>query len=506
MAAALKDFENHIFLGDCLEVLKNLPDNALDACVVDPPYGLGNKEPTMPEIVAYLQGEELDTGGDFMGKRWSVPSVAVWKEVFRVLKPGAHVLCFAGTRTFDLISIGLRAAGFEMRDTISEDHPCLQWRYGQGFPKSLNVGKAIDEAVGAVREVLGPYRTPDGQVLTTYNNWQDVSLQNGTQARRQPMLTAPATENAKNWEGWGTALKPSWEPVLVYRKPLIGTVAQNVVSHGTGAINIDACRVQSDGSHFRTTVTGRTGGMTVGADDREGAALGMFQQGKVFEPTNHAGGRWPPNLVMTHSDGCKKVGSTKVPATSVSKNKPGTAVRKSGVHQEAGGHQTIGRENPVSGYGDDDGTETVTAWECVEGCPIRALDEQDTGRVSRFFPQFEGQTKVHIPFFYTSKPSKSETTLEGEIENNHPTKKPVALMRWLVKLVTPKGGIVLDPYCGSGSTLHAAVEEGCRFVGIERDPSFHEISRRRMGIVCERAEEEQGQRDAFEAAMMLGAD
>jgi len=528
------EYENQVLRGACLEVLKDLPDNTFDAIVMDPPYGLGSKEPTVEEIVAYLQGADLDTGGDFMGKKWEIPSVPTWLELFRVLKPGGYVLTFGGTRTWDLISLGARAAGFEYRDTIADEYPsfpALQWMHGQGFPKSLNVSKAIDKDLGAEREVVGTYRV-SGNALTPTKEKGGTYV---TGAPNSPAgdleITAAATDEAKHWEGWHTALKPAWEPILMYRKPLDGTVLQNIRKWGTGAINIDGCRVASaEQEHFRSSVKGRTGGAVVGADDREGAALGMFEPGRGFEPANHVGGRWPPNVVLSHAEGCKRAGTKRLRGSH--------AVAAEGKRLADKTYSTPMNtysplpDRPITSHVDEDGLETVEAWACVEGCPVRALDEQtgerpstltgradpnaqhenpgnnggaswfgggnsqvyaDSGGASRFFPQFK-------PFFYTGKATKREATLDGEIENNHPTKKPVALMAWLVKLVTPENGIVLDPYCGSGSTLHAACEEGFRFTGIERSPDFCETARQRMEVVHGRVQVREGQHDLFDLA------
>ena len=234
------EFENRVLRGACLEVLKDIPDNTFDAVVMDPPYGLGSKEPTVEKIVAYLQGADLDTGGDFMGKKWEIPSVLVWQELFRVLKPGGHVLTFGGTRSWDLISMGARAAGFEYRDTIADEYPsfpALQWLYGQGFPKSHNISKAIDKDLGSEREVVDTKRS--GLSMNTRLNddgWHNAGT--GESGKWVP-VTASASDEAREWEGWGTALKPAWEPILMYRKPLDGTVVQNIRKWGTGAINID---------------------------------------------------------------------------------------------------------------------------------------------------------------------------------------------------------------------------------------------------------------------------
>lgn len=252
---------------------------------------------------------------DFMDKPWELPTIAVWKKCYRKLKPGGHLLSFGGTRTFDLISLGLRAAGFESRDTIASFFGgVLCWCHGQGFPKSLNISKAIDKAAGAEREVIGYKRGVGGENINDLVRGSEVRQTTdpggkgvgayGTGAKQVSIdlpVTAAASEDAKRWEGWGTALKPAWEPILVYRKPLEeSTVARQVLATGTGGLNIDATRIRSDGDHFRSTVDGRAGGMVVGGDAREGRSLGMFEPGKTFEPSNNPLGRWPSNLVLTH--------------------------------------------------------------------------------------------------------------------------------------------------------------------------------------------------------------
>jgi hypothetical protein len=217
------EFELH--LGDCLEVLKTLPDNSVDSCVTDPPYGL-----------------------KFMGKKWDydVPTVEVWEQVLRVLKPGGHLLAFAGTRTQHRMAVRIEDAGFEIRDMIA-------WVYGSGFPKSHDASKAIDKAAGAEREVIGSklglagYSIADnGRTNAVYGDLHDPAS--------ECAITAPATPEAEQWQGWGTALKPAMEMITVARKPLEGTVAQNVLEWGTGAINIDGCRVGSE-----QTITIRNG-------------------------------------------------------------------------------------------------------------------------------------------------------------------------------------------------------------------------------------------------------
>lgn len=484
------EYENKVLFGNSLEVLKELPSDTFDSYVSDIPYGLGSKEPTPEEIAAYLLGAADLVTGDFMGKKWNIPSIAVWKEVFRVLKPGAHLLSFGGTRTFDLISLGIRMAGFANRDTIAEDHPALRWVQGQGMPHSYNVSKGIDKSAGAVRKVVGQYKV-SGNALTP------TKLKGGTFGVGVPNspsgfldITIPATAEAELHDGEGTALKPSWEPILVFKKPFKGPIVKNVLKYGTGGLNIDGCRVRSGQEHFRSTVTGRTGGAVVGSDTRSDAAMGMFQPGKAFEPTNHQGGRWPPNGVMVHAPQCLKTGTEKHKAPVLNRFDDGAKPFGNGA-----GHPYTSTRT-----GDENGEEDIDTWDCIEGCPVLAM-----GDPSKYNPQFQ-LCPVDVPFFYTAKASKKEATLDGKIHNDHPTKKPLKLMQWLVRLVTPKGGLVLDSFCGSGTTLHAAVEEGMRYTGIDNWDHAVQIATRRMELVHEKVDDLKFQQDMFAYMESLDGD
>jgi DNA modification methylase len=689
---------DQILFGDCLDLLKDLPDGSVDAVVTDPPYGLGNKDPAPEDLFMFVLGGSLDMGGDFMGRDWDIPSISIWREVYRVLKPGGHVLSFGGTRTFDLVSVGLRMAGFESRDTIAREYPVLQWVQGQGMPKSKNIHGALEGKV-------------------------------------EPGAAA-------TWKGWGSGLKPSWEPILVFRKPLEGTLVKNVMTHGTGGLNIDATRVrhaskedfeahkkgvdairEKGGSRDKSwknasdlsganevTASGRwpsnlllqhsascrkvgtqeiaphpqgpdrfqktTGGkfseaygnqlasdkpevmpvwecadgcpvqaldeqsgdrpstLTGRADpngshqhpgremhpnsaflgerthlsrvyaDAGGASRFFTQiQGEEWEcvdgcpvkalddqsgdrrsnltgradpnvthvdlakPSDKVGfmrgstlthtstayadsggasrfftqlegedaakGRWPSNSVWVHSEGCQRIGTKRVKAS-----KGGAGILWS--HLRDG--KTDEAMPSESSVGDADGLETVQVWSCVEGCPVKELHEQgiesgshaagnkgetnhvrgnkvygggfkpltnnpdyhaDEGGVDRFFAQFEAEGGV--PFRYIPKANRKEAGC-GEFEVQHITVKPLELMRWLVRLVTRKGGIVLDPYCGSGSTLHAAVLEGMHFIGIERHKESYEEAQRRLGIVARRERERREDEAVFEFAMGGGSD
>lgn len=262
--------------GDCLEILRGMADDSVDSIVTDPPYGLGKEPDALAMLADWLATGHHDVNGTgFMGKAWDafVPQPGLWRECLRVLKPGGHLLAFAGTRTHDLMTLGLRIAGFEIRDTI-------MWVYGSGFPKSLDVSKAIDKAAGAEREVVGPGR---------WNHVNGTGDQSGALIRpgNKHDETAPATDAARQWSGWGTALKPALEPITVARKPLIGTVAANVLEHGTGALNIDGCRVEGTGGMKWETPRG--GIWTTDSDAT--ARLVQNEQG-----------RWPANLIHDGSD------------------------------------------------------------------------------------------------------------------------------------------------------------------------------------------------------------
>jgi DNA modification methylase len=361
--------------GDCLEVLSSMPDASVHAVVTDPPYGLS-----------------------FMGKKWDydVPSVEIWAECLRVLKPGGHLLAFAGTRTQHRMAVRIEDAGFEIRDMIA-------WVYGSGFPKSLDVSKAIEKAAGAEREVVGPGR------------WNHVMGDNEAQADclirpgGKHLETAPATPEAQQWAGWGTALKPSLEPVTVARKPIEGTVAANVLQHGCGGLNVDGCRVGTE----------RLPSMAAGQ-----AQIGTFERGVMVTPERE--GRWPANLIHDGSD--EVVGLFP--------------------------HTTSGALNRAN----------ITASNVIYG----ATPKERTGK-------YEPDSGSAARFFYTAKASASER--QGV---THPTVKPLDLMRYLVRLVTPPGGIVLDPFMGSGTTIKAAISEGFQAVGIEREAEYFAMAEQRL--------------------------
>ena len=480
--------------GDCVELMRGMPDNSVDSIVTDPPYELG-----------------------FMGKQWDGAGIAysleMWGEALRVLKPGGHLLAFGGTRTYHRMACAIEDAGFEIRDSI-------HWVYGSGFPKSLDVSKAIDKRGGSIpwqaefarhlrdvkpkdvsaaainahvsngtksnfwghfidttsqpllptveqyrrlRELLPidpawdeqflpeAEREVVGTVTHARSGGEDWAKRPGSTAiPRTADVTLAATDEARRWEGWGTALKPAHEPIVVARKPLQGTVAGNVLVWGTGGLNIDGCRVGTDGG-------------TKGSDYPKTGLLGIGGNGTI-EPLN--AGRWPANVVFDRT-----AGEALDQQSGVSAPKPGRTGTRGG-----------------NGFGMFDDAKSASAegtWPADGG-----------GGASRFFTQADFGPD-DWPFVYQAKPSRKERNagLDGlplvkggsmtgaeyrpdrptnhpERQNHHPTVKPVALMRHLVRLVTPPGGTVLDPFAGSGTTLVAAVLEGFDAVGCEMTDEY----------------------------------
>jgi DNA modification methylase len=378
---------NQIICGDNIDTLRTLPDACVDSCVTDPPYGL-----------------------EFMGKAWDrgVPGVELWREVLRVLRPGGHLLAFAGTRTQHRMATAIEDAGFEVRDMIA-------WVYGSGFPKSLDVSKAIDKAAGAEREVVGrtvtPFRVDNAATRGTSLQGSvngDFSKQT-EDGYRYTEVTAPATEAAKQWAGWGTALKPALEPITVARKPLCGTVAENVLQHGTGGLNVDGCRVGTE------IITQRHADFSLSHGNKLGAGNTRSGDGTTTQTT----GRWPANLIH---DGSEEVVGL-FPETASGTLSAGHK-RGSGVTSYDGGGGVVSRD-----YGNDSGSAAR--------------------------------------FFYCAKAGPEERR-----QSKHPTIKPVALMRYLVRLATPPNGLVLDPFGGSGTTAEAARLEHCRFLLMELNPEY----------------------------------
>ena len=386
--------------GDCREVMAKLDAESVDAVICDGPYGLS-----------------------FMGKGWDhgVPGVDFWTEALRVAKPGAHLLAFGGTRTYHRLACAIEDAGWEIRD-------CVMWVYGSGFPKSRDVSKAIDKAAGAEREVVKANpnhrpNAPQNQPEADRNAWQD---------RSDGLIPAPATDAARPWSGWGTALKPAWEPIIVARKPLCGTVAENVLKHGTGGINVDGCRVGGEPS---PSVAMRASGRVpssckpgeYGDTITNRSTPERWQESRPGEQL----GRWPANVIHDGSD-------------------------------------------EVVGLFPHDGNDSAARFFYCAKASKADRDEGCEGlevKTLQAYGHFSG-TPEHGP------------KQNVKARNHHPTVKPTALMRYLCRLVTPPGGIVLDPFMGSGSTGKAAILEGFRFIGIEREAEYVEIARARIAAVA----------------------
>ena len=366
-----------LYHGNCLDILRTMPDCSVDAVVTDPPYGLS-----------------------FMGKRWDydVPSTEIWAECLRVLKPGGYLLAFAGTRTQHRMAVRIEDAGFEIRDMLA-------WMYGSGFPKSHNVSCAIDKSFGH------PNR---GRAIPTASTYQasDVNKENKLTSNEVTPYE-PLTDEAKNWQGWGTALKPAMEPITMARKPFKATVAQNVQEWGTGAINIDGCRIGEEEIKTCAKVPGKSFNSLAPVSGFNGC-----------EESTHLG-RWPANVLH---DGSAEI---------------------------------------LQGMG-----EAARFFYTPKACKA---DREN------------GCFALPLVSYEMNRPPDSDVDLVPTVNRNfHPTVKPTDLMRYLCRMVTPTGGIVLDPFTGSGSTGRGAVLEGFRFIGCEMDADYIEIAKARI-LAAEKA-------------------
>lgn len=485
-------FQLHV--GDCLEVLRTMPDNSVDAIVTDPPYELG-----------------------FMGKGWDKSGIAnnveMWREALRVLKPGGHLLAFSGSRTYHRMTVAIEDAGFEVRDQI-------MWLYGSGFPKSLDVSKAIDKAGGdalAWRAFSEAYakavsasgmthsdidrslgikssscywaRTDHRGGMPPRHHWEKVRELLGLsadftrlydEAEREVVghrergfapgtnavygdysgdtrITAPATDAARQWQGWGTALKPAHEPICVARKPLVGTVAANVLAHGTGALNIDGCRVETT-DDLNGGAYAKEGGRTESQSLHGGTGMNVAGKtvGKEFVQPE---GRWPANIIH---DGSEEVLAAFPQA-------PG----------QQGDLKATGRPRPSSGrFGDMAPPHAHAA---------RIEDDKSAARFFYCAKASRSDRNEGLPSSDKAAVGTGATMREQEDAdwpkrngNHHPTVKPTELMAYLVRLVTPPGGVVLDPFMGSGSTGKAAMREGFRFIGCDLSAEYAAIAMARI--------------------------
>ena len=431
-----------LHLGECLAVMRTMADNSVDAIVTDPPYGLS-----------------------FMGKRWDydVPAVEVWAECLRVLKPGGHLLAFAGTRTQHRMAVRIEDAGFEIRDMIA-------WVYGSGFPKSLDVSKAIDKAAGAERSVVG-HRLPSGSGVagTAARDATGSHIWTGELTSPEPI-----TDAARQWQGWGTALKPALEPITLARKPLPGTVAENVLAHGTGALNIDGCRVGDEVRHAAFTSLAPCKGNRLGAADTAEARWGT--QGDAREYV----GRWPANLIH---DGGEEVMAL-FPNTA--SGAPGVRRKQHETGSMAGQLGMTGEQEV--GYGDAGSAarffyvpkaDNADREDGLEGFPkaLASVGNMDAAGRDPNNPNNYATDSCKARIEKGLPPTEPRS-------NTHPTVKPTDLMRYLCRLVTPPGGVVLDPFMGSGSTGRAALLDSFRFIGIEREEQYLSIAAARIAAIA----------------------
>jgi DNA modification methylase len=414
-----------LYPGDCLDVLAGLEPNSVDSCVTDPPYHLTSivkrfgADDAAPAKVG-KSGAYARASAGFMGKKWDGGDIAfrpeLWEQVYRVLKPGAHLIAFSGTRTYHNMAVAIEQAGFEIRDQIG-------WMYGSGFPKSQNVAKFIDKELGVKGTLGGPRSAEHARMLEAgvarrgekHEGWDRPWMDDPEAIAAAQSTYIPSSPEAIEFDGFGTALKPAWEPCVLARKPLIGTIAQNVLQHGTGAINIDGCRVE-----------GAKPDTTRGASSKASSMAGpLGAQGRILDDGR---GRWPANIIH---DGSDEV------VAAFPESTDGIAGARTG--QNGVGNWGFGATDDWGGYGGG-------------------------GSAARFF--------------YSAK-----ADADDRLGSKHPTVKPVDLMQYLVRLVTPKGGVVLDPFAGTGTTGEAAFREGMRAILIEREEEYQADIRRRMSLV-----------------------
>lgn len=424
----------HLYSGDCRDVLPNMAPDSIDAIVTDPPYHLTTAKRFAKDningkgIIATKVRNRADpyarTAHGFMGQAWDGGDVAfdpeTWKHVYRVMKPGAHLIAFGGTRTYHRLATAIEDAGFEIRDAV-------MWHYGQGFPKSINIAKQIDKSKSKRSKVIGirytVKRIQPGATVIKNGAWgkQDIPY--------HATIIEPVTPEGRKWNGYGTALKPATEILCLARKPLSEkTVVANVLKHGTGALNIDGCRI---GTTKRVPSS-----LSTTPNKVYGKGLGGYRQTGKEGGHNPNVGRWPANVCHDGSD----------EVVSLFPNlKSGTAIQRNGGGQRIGGKVVYsgskGLIRPDIGYSDD-------------------------GSAARFF--------------YCAKANEKDRA-----GSKHPTVKPLALLQWLIRLVTPENGIVLDPFAGTGTTAQAAVMENCFCVLVEQSAEYRADIIKRMGKVSE---------------------
>lgn len=421
-----------LYNDDCLEVMKTLEDNSVDSIVTDPPYGLSSP-PDIKEVMTHWinDTEYIHNGTGFMNKLWDsfVPNPVYFKEMYRVLKPGGHAFIFAGVRTQDLMGMSLRFAGFEIREVF-------MWLFSQGFPKSMNISKAIDKYFNLDREVIGIGKHPTLKDVSKIDKQGKMQYHGDNNIKDEWELTKPACELSERYNGFGTAVKPAYEPIILVRKPISEkTIALNVIKHGTGGINIDASRIKFQSEKDLKSATFGTQTDITGNN---------FNTNKPSDGNVHATnveanplGRFPTNVIHDGSDELQEEFDR-------------YGIKKSGF-MKADTHRNVD-----GGY--------------AGGFPMDRVGERDTygdsGSVSRFF--------------YCAKVSTSERNEGVSDKNDHPTLKPISLLSYLCRMLTPVGGTILDPYMGSGSCGVASLKEGFDYIGIELDEHYFSIAKERI--------------------------
>jgi DNA modification methylase len=465
--------------GDCRDILPQLPDNSVDAIICDPPYELG-----------------------FMGKQWDSSgiayNVAMWEQCLRVLKPGGHLLAFGGTRTYHRMTVAIEDAGFQIRD-------CLNWLYGQGMPKGSDIGKQLDKRAGKVRQVIGSKLGQPGY-SNTPTTGRMLPLKKTGNNKGYLDITQPATPEGQQWDGWQPGLKPAHELICMARKPFKGSLLDNVLTHGTGALHTGACR--------NGEIASKPWGKIY--EDRRKEPAG-FHADPIDAPDPDPSGRFPANLLLTHDPNCQPNGTKRI--------KSNGAFPK---NVNSGGNSVVFRSPQKRAkrieMGDENGMETVADYACVDGCPVKAINEQsgncptgtpgkmgqsktawfgggqrradnyynDSGGASRYFNTLDWDLDDFVPFLYSAKPSKKEKNAGLQEDNDHVTVKPVKVLQWLHTLVTPPGGVILDPFLGSGSGGVAAMQlwnqYQFRFIGIELEPDHMPLAQLRIGHAWEQVQ------------------
>lgn len=459
-----------LHLGDSSDVLKTLLLRSVDALVIDPPAGIGFMSTGKDHW-------DSDRGGRDHWIKWFS---GVMREAFQVMKPGAHGFVWALPRTSHWTATALEDAGFEIRDVVVH-------LFGSGFPKSHDVSKGIDKRAGAEREIV-PLRKL-GQISDATDvtkGWKNSSDNSKTTDPN------PITPAAKKWAGWGSALKPAQENWILIRRPLEAKlgIAENVLKWGTGGINIDASRIGSAGGGGNGL-----GSYLHGASNGKGGQISGLKHSIPSTPQ----GRFPSNLILSHSDDCVEVGTAKVKGAKATTRRirAGMNPRNVGVYGKSDG------VTECVGYASPDGTETVAAFNCTPGCAIAELDRQSgtTGGASRFFycakpskreknagcegmplkrKGFHGNGNSPTRLGNQKRSAGENKVLIESSANHHPCVKSLTLMKHLIRMITPPGGTVLDCFAGSGSTGVAAISEGFNFIGIEKEPEYFEIAKARI--------------------------